>query len=90
LSWYQTKDQFPEARDIEEEVQGGRDAKKLAVEEWDSEGEYDAIVQIVKDVAERNEVQVYMVRGREGRFEVFILAKLNDGLIGVKAMGVAT
>jgi hypothetical protein len=33
---------------------------------------------------------VYTVRGREGTFTVFVLAKVDDGLISGKAMGVAT
>ena len=89
LSWYKMKGMFPDARDVEEQVKGGWNAKKIAVEEWDTNVDYNAIIQIVKDIAKRDEVQVYTVRGFEGRFEVFVLAKMNDGLIGVKAMGVA-
>lgn len=52
-------------------------------------GDSNAIIQIVKDIAKQDEVQVYTVRGFEGRFEVFVFAKMNDDLIRVKGMGVA-
>lgn len=58
--------------------------------EWDSRGEYSAVIKAVKDVTKRKEVQVYTVQGRGGRFVVFILVKMEDGLVGVKAKGVAT
>ena len=89
LSWHKAKDMFPDASDVEEHVEGGWGAKKISVEEWNSDGDYDDIVQVVKDVAKQDNVQVYKVQGRKGKFEVFVLAKIHDGLIGVKAMGVA-
>lgn len=75
LSWYKMKDMFPDARDVEEQVKGGWNAKKIAVQEWDTNGDYNAI-QILKDIAKRDEVQVYTVRGFEGRFEVFVFSKM--------------
>jgi len=48
------KDLFPDARDLEEQVKGGWNSKKIAVDEWDTNGHYGAIVQVVKDVAEQN------------------------------------
>jgi len=62
----------------------------LSVDKWDLRGEYTAIVKAVKEVTNRNEVRVYTIQGHGGRFEVFILAKMDDGLVGVKAKGVAT
>ena len=89
-SWSESTDKFPVAEDLEGQVNGGRNAEKMSVEEWDSRGEYAAIIKAVKDITKRKEVQVYTVQGRGGRFEVFILAKMEDGLVGVKAKGVAT
>ena len=60
------------------------------MKEWDSRGEYKAVVEAVKEVTKSKEVQVYTVQGRGGRFEVFILTKMEDGLVGFKAKGVAT
>ena len=62
----------------------------LTVEEWDVKEDYTAVVKAVRDVTKQQEVKVYTVEGRGGRYEVFILAKMDDGLIGVKAKGVAT
>lgn len=75
---------------MEDQVDQGREGKRTSVDEWDSEGDYAAIVQTIKDVTNRKEVIVYQVKGRGGRFEVFILTKVDDGLVGVKAKGVAT
>lgn len=85
LSWCKTKDSFPEAEDMEQHVEGGWKAKKVAVEEWETSGDYTAIIQVVKDIANQDKVQVYTVCGREEKFEVFVLARLYNGLIGVKA-----
>ena len=89
-SWSDSPSKFPDAEDLETQVAGGRKGKKLSVKEWDSRGEYTAVVAAVKEVTKSKEVQVYTVQGRGGRFEVFILAKMEDGLVGVKAKGVAT
>lgn len=66
----------------------------MTEKEWDPQGEYRSVVLAVKlavKLATNQEVlQVYKVKGRGGRFEVFILAKVDDGLVGVKALGVAT
>ena len=88
-SWSNTPSEFPDAVDLEAKVVGGRKAKRLAVKEWDSRGEYTALVEAVKEVT-KSKVQVYSIQGRGGRFEVFILAKMEDGLVGVRAKGVAT
>jgi len=89
-SWSESTDEFPVAEDLESHVNGGRNAERMNVEEWDPRGEYTAIIKVVKDITKRKEVQVYTVQGHGGRFEVFILAKMEDGLVGVKAKGVAT
>jgi len=89
-SWSESTTAFPSARDLEDQVDQGREGKRTSVDEWDSEGDYAAIVQTIKDVTNRKEVIVYQVKGRGGRFEVFILTKVDDGLVGVKAKGVAT
>lgn len=60
------------------------------MKEWDSQKEYFGVVEAVKSVTKRNVVQVYKVKGKGGRFVVFILAKVDDGLVGVRALGVAT
>jgi hypothetical protein len=75
LSWYRPNDRFPEAKDIKEHVEGGWDGKNITVE-WNMNGEYDAIVKVVKDVAERDEVQVYTVGGCEEKLSLFVLAPL--------------
>lgn len=56
LSCFWPKNRFPEAKNIEEHVDGGWDGKKITMEEWNTNGEYNAIVKVVKDVAERDEV----------------------------------
>jgi hypothetical protein len=89
-SWSDDTDAFPSAVDLEGQVDGGRKGKKLSIMEWDPRGEYTAVVKAVKDITKRNAVQVYSVQGKGGRFEVFVLAKMDDGLVGVKAKGVAT
>ena len=89
-SWSESTDEFPTAEDLEGQVSGGRNGEKMSVEEWDSRGEYTPIIKAVKDITKQKEIQVYTVQGRGGRFEVFILAKMEDGLLGVKAKGVAT
>jgi activator of HSP90 ATPase len=89
-SWSDAPGKFPDAADLETQVDGGRKGKKLSLKEWDSRGEYKAVVEAVKVVTKSKEVQVYTVQGRGGRFEVFILAKMEDGLVGFKAKGVAT
>lgn len=89
-SWSDSTEAFPDAEDLESQVDGGREAEKLSIIEWDTRGEYTTIVKAVKDITKRSKVQVYSVQGKGGRFEVFILAKMDDGLVGVKAKGVAT
>lgn len=89
-SWSESINAFPSAEDLESQVDGGRGGIMLSVTQWDSRGEYSAVIKAVKDVTKRNEVQVYTVQGRGGRFVVFILVKMEDGLVGVKAKGVAT
>ena len=81
---------FPDAKDLEKQVDGGREAEELSVKQWDEEGEYSAVIKAVKDITKRRDVAIYTVKGRGGRYEVFILAKVDDGLAGVRAMGVAT
>ena len=90
LSWCKTKDMFPDASYVEAQVEGGWSADKIAVEEWNNDRNYDSVVQVVKDVAKQDDVQAYKVREQEGKFEVFVLAKIHDGLNGVRAMGIAT
>lgn len=89
-SWSESTNTFPDAEDLESQVDGGRRGKVLTVDEWDKRHQYAAIMNAVKDGTGRDEVKVYIIHGRGGRFEVFILAKMDDGLIGVKAKGVAT
>jgi len=89
-SWSSISSRFPAADDLESQVDEGRNAELLTVEEWDVKGHYAAVVKAVRDVTKQQEVKVYAVEGRGGRYEVFILAKVDDGLIGVKAKGVAT
>ena len=89
-SWLESTTIFPVAADLEDQVDGGRNGKIYTVEEWDKRGQYSDVVKAVKDITKRNDVRVYTVQGRGGRFEVFILAKMDDGLVGVKAKGVAT
>ena len=89
-SWSSSSATFPSAEDLERQVDGGRNAEISSVEEWDTRSKYSSVVNAVKDVTKQNEVKVYTVDGRGGRYEVFILTKVNDGLIGVKAKGVAT
>jgi len=89
-SWSSSSSRFPAADDLESQVDGGRNAEMLTVEEWDVKEDYTAVVKAVRDVTKQQEVKVYTVEGRGGRYEVFILAKMDDGLIGVKAKGVAT
>jgi hypothetical protein len=89
-SWSETADVFPNAVDLEGHVDGGRKGKKLSVKEWDPNAAYTAVVMAVKDITKRNSVQVYSVQGIGGRFEIFVLAKMDDGLVGVRAKGVAT
>ena len=89
-SWSESIKEFPSAKDLENQVDDGHEGEISSVKEWDSRGEYTGIINAIKDVTKRNEVQVYTVRGRGGRFMVFILAKMDDGLLGVKAKGVAT
>ena len=81
---------FPDASYVEAQVEGGWSADKIAVEEWNNDRNYDSVVQVVKDVAKQDDVQAYQVREQEGKFEVFVLAKIHDGLNGVRAMGIAT
>jgi hypothetical protein len=89
-SWSDTSSAFPKPEDLENQVDGGRKGKIMNVSEWDKRGEFTAVVKVIKDITKRNEVKVYTVNGRGGRFEVFILAKMDDGLVGVRAKGVAT
>ena len=89
-SWSESLNKFPDAEDLETQVVGGRNGEKLSVKEWDSRGEYTSIVDAVKEVTKSKEVQVYSIQGRGGRFEVFILTKMEDGLVGFQAEGVAT
>ena len=89
-SWSKSLNEFPSPQDLESEVDYGREGEILTVDEWDKRGSYETIVKAVKDIAKSDEVRVYTVKGRGGRFEVFILAKVHDGLLGVKAKGVAT
>jgi len=89
-SWSDGAETFPNAEDLESLVEGGRNGEKLSVREWDPRGEYTTVVKAVKDTTKRNVVQVYSVQGKGGRFEVFIVVKMDDGLVGVKAQGVAT
>jgi hypothetical protein len=35
----------------------------MAVEEWDNYGEYDHVIQMVKDTAKQDDVRVYVVQG---------------------------
>jgi hypothetical protein len=89
-SWSSSSSAFPAAGDLESQVDGGRNAEMTTVEEWDSKGRYSSLVDTIKEITKQNELKVYTVDGRGGRYEVFILAKIDDGLIGVKAKGVAT
>ena len=89
-SWTDTPDKFPAATDLEGQVDQGHKARKMTEKEWDPRGEYSAVVDAVKAATKRNVVQVYIVKGKGGRFVVFILAKVDDGLVGVRALGVAT
>jgi hypothetical protein len=89
-SWSDSTSEFPAATDLEGQVDQGWDGKMMGVEEWDTRGEYTAIVQAIKDVTKQNKAQVYTVQGKGACFEVFILAKVDDGLVGVKAKGVET
>ena len=89
-SWTDTPDKFPAAADLEDQVEGGHKARKLTEKEWDPQAEYRSVMLAVKLATNRDVVQVYKVKGKGGRFEVFILAKVDDGLVGVKALGVAT
>jgi hypothetical protein len=89
-SWSSNTDSFPAAMDLESQVEGGRNGKVLTVGEWDIRGEYTAVVESIMEVTLRNDVKVYTVQGRGGRFEVFVVAKMDDGLVGVKASGVET
>ena len=89
-SWSDSPSELPAPQDLESQVEGGRDGEMLSEKEWDSRGEYAAVIKSVKEITKRNEVAIYIVQGRGGRFVVFILAKMEDGLVGVKAKGVAT
>jgi hypothetical protein len=89
-SWTDTPDKFPSAADLEGQVEGGHKARTMTEKEWDPQGEYRSVVLVVKLATNQEVLQVYKVKGRGGRFEVFILAKVDDGLVGVKALGVAT
>jgi len=89
-SWTDTPDRFPAAADLEGQVEEGHKARKMTEKEWDPRGEYSAVVEAVKIATNRNVVQVYTIKGKGGRFVVFILAKMDDGLVGVRALGVAT
>jgi hypothetical protein len=89
-SWSDSPSELPSAQDLESQVEGGREGTILSEKEWDSRGEYAAIIKSVKEITKRKEVAIYIVQGRGGRFVVFILAKMEDGLVGVKAKGVAT
>lgn len=89
-SWSDSPNTFPDAEDLEGQVDEGHEAEKLSIKEWDSRGEYSAVIKTIQDITKRNYVQVYTVQGHGGRFVVFILAKMDDGLVGVKAKGVAT
>ena len=62
----------------------------MSIKEWDLRETYTAVIKVVRDVTKQKDLQVYTVEGRGGRFEVFVLAKMEDGLVGVKAKGVAT
>jgi len=89
-SWTDIPDKFPAASDLEGQVEGGRNGKSWSVEEWDTRNEYSGVINAVKDTTQHNALRVYTIQGRGGRFEVFILAKMDDGLVGVKAQGVET
>jgi hypothetical protein len=89
-SWSSSSSTFPAPEDLENQVDEGRNAEMTTVEEWDVKGHYSTVVSAVKQFTKQKEVKVYTVDGRGGRYEVFILAKAVDGLIGVKAKGVAT
>ena len=89
-SWSSNQDVFPLATDLESQVDGGRNGRMLTVTEWDKSCDYTAVVKVVMDVTLRKQIQVYEIQGRGGRFEVFIVAKMDDGLVGVKADGVET
>jgi len=69
------------------QVEGDWDATQMAAEEWDNYEEYIDIVQVVKHAAKQDAVRVYIVQMCEGKFVVFILARVDNGLIGVKAVG---
>jgi hypothetical protein len=89
-SWTDSTDKFPDAADLEGQVEAGHSAREMTVEEWDARGEYSGVVEAVKAATSRDVVAVYKVGGKGGRFVVFILAKMDDGLVGVRALGVAT
>ena len=89
-SWSTNADVFPTAADLETQVNGGRNGRMSTIAEWDTRGKYSSIIKVVIDVSFRREVKIYTIQGHGGRFEVFIVARMDDGLVGVKANGVET
>ena len=87
-SW--SSDGFPDPKDLETQVEFGRNAEIMKVEDWDRRGQYGAVVDTIKKVVNKNDGMVYIVDEQGGRYEVFILVRLEDGLFGVKSKGVAT
>ena len=76
--------------DLERQVNGGRDAERLEVHEWHGKEDYVAVIEVVKEVIKTGDLRVYVIYGKRGHYVVFILTKMDDGLIGVRAEGVAT
>jgi hypothetical protein len=89
-SWSPSSNEFPAVEDLQLEVSGGREGETYTVEEWDKRGQYTNVIRAIQEVAKSQESKVYSIQGHGGRFQVFILAKVDDGLLGVKAKGVAT
>jgi hypothetical protein len=89
-SWSDSTNKFPSPTDLETQVEAGRDGEILLMQDWDPRGQHMAVAKAIKEVTKQNEIRVYTIQGRGGRFEVFILAKVEGGLLGAKAKGVAT
>ena len=89
-SWTANSDGFPFAKDLEGQVDGGWDGHSWSVEDWDYQNHYSAVIKAVKEATQMQTLRVYTIESHVSRFEVFILAKMDDGLVGVKAMGVET
>src|SRR5437667_1368855 len=55
-SWSDSTDEFPEAVDIEGQVEGGRNGEMMSIKEWDLRETYTAVIKVVRDVTKQKDL----------------------------------